>query len=174
MKHTAVIALGSNLNQPQQQVQAALRALGRLPESRLAQHSSLYLTAPVGYLEQPDFVNAVALLHTDLSALALLRQLQALENQFGRVRSFANAPRVLDLDLIDFDRQCIDSPELTLPHPRAHERGFVMQPLAEIAPDYPVGTWGSAAQLAARLSMAGVRRLAVQIHDADPASATPS
>lgn len=134
MINKAIVALGSNLNQPKKQIQAAFNALARLPESQLIAQSSLYLSAPQGYVDQPDFINAVALLHTHLNALDLLHQLQEIEQQFGRQRSFANAPRTLDLDLIDFNQQQHQSPELTLPHPRATERAFVLLPLAEIAP----------------------------------------
>ncbi|HNX71103.1 2-amino-4-hydroxy-6-hydroxymethyldihydropteridine diphosphokinase, partial [Rivihabitans pingtungensis] len=133
MSVTAYIALGSNLQQPAEQVRAALAALAALPECSGLRASSLYVTAPVGYADQPDFINAVARLDTTLSALALLAQLQALEAQFGRERSFRNAPRVLDLDLLLYGDQRIDTLELTVPHPRMHERAFVLAPLAELA-----------------------------------------
>ena len=88
----------------------------------------------MGYADQPDFINAVARLDTTLSALALLAQLQALEAQFGRERSFRNAPRVLDLDLLLYGDQRIDTLELDVPHPRMHERAFVLAPLASWRP----------------------------------------
>lgn len=136
MTISAVVALGSNLHQPKQQIQAAFIALARLPESQLIAQSSLYISAPQGYVHQPDFINAIALLNTRLNALTLLHEIQAIEKQFGRQRTFANAPRTLDLDLIDFGGQIINSAELTLPHPRATDRAFVLLPLAEIDPQY--------------------------------------
>lgn len=159
MQHTAVIALGSNLSQPQQQVKAALDELAALPDCRLLQASSLYLSAPVGYTDQPDFVNAVCLLETGLEPQDLLSALHGIEAKFGRERTFRNAPRTLDLDIIDFNGVTMHSKRLTLPHPRAHERSFVMQPLAEIAPDYRLPGQPTAAELAATLGSDGIKRL---------------
>ena len=159
MQHTAVIALGSNLSQPQQQVRAALDELAALPGCRLLQASSLYLSAPVGYTDQPDFVNAVCLLETGLEPQALLSALHGIEAKFGRERTFRNAPRTLDLDIIDFNGITLHSERLTLPHPRAHERSFVMKPLAEILPDFVLGGHGRAADLAAALGDEGIRLL---------------
>ncbi|WP_024303522.1 2-amino-4-hydroxy-6-hydroxymethyldihydropteridine diphosphokinase [Pseudogulbenkiania sp. MAI-1] len=156
----AFIALGSNLEQPQQQVLAALAALDTVPGVRLLRASSLYRTAPVGYLDQPDFINAVAELDTDLAPLALLDALMQLEERFGRVRSFRNAPRVLDLDLLMMEGVELESERLTLPHPRMHERAFVLAPLAELQPDLAVGRHGRADQLLAGLEASGVERLA--------------
>lgn len=135
LKHRVFIGLGSNLENPQQQVSAAMAALDALPESRLLQSSSLYVSAPVGYADQPDFVNAAALIETDLSAEALLQALLELEQQFGRVRTFLNAPRTLDLDILLYDDHVIALPSLQVPHPRMHERAFVLMPLAEIDPE---------------------------------------
>lgn len=135
MSHKAFIALGSNLQDPATQIAAALAALDQLPESQVISRSSLYQTAPVGYDQQPDFINAAATLMTSLEPLALLRALLALETQFGRERPFPNAPRVLDLDLLLYDDLVMNTPELTLPHPRMHERAFVLLPLSEIAPE---------------------------------------
>lgn len=156
----AYIALGSNLEQPQQQVRAALAALDAVPGVRLLRASSLYRTAPVGYLDQPDFINAAAELDTDLTPLALLDVLMQLEERFGRVRSFRNAPRVLDLDLLMVEGTALESERLTLPHPRMHERAFVLAPLAELQPDLAVGRHGRADQLLAALDASGVERLA--------------
>lgn len=136
--YPAVVALGSNLDDPAAQVQAALAALARHPEISVRRSSSLYRTAPVGYPDQPDFINAVALIDTTLTPMALLEALLAIEETFGRRRSFRNAPRTLDLDVIDYAGQVWNTPLLTLPHPRAVERAFVMVPLAEIAPDYRI------------------------------------
>lgn len=160
---TAVVAFGSNLNDPRAQVLRALAVLRARAGVKSVRPSSLYITAPVGYLDQPDFVNMVALVDTDLSAVELMTALLAIEQDFGRERAFANSPRSLDLDLIDYDHQVSDTEFLMLPHPRAHERGFVMHPLAEVAPDYLVGGHGTAAVLATQLGMEGVRKEATPV-----------
>ena len=154
---TAVIALGSNLQNPAEQVQAAIAAIAAHPQIELQRTSSLYITTPVGYADQPDFVNAVCLVATSLGGEDLLAALNRIETEFGRERTFRNAPRTLDLDIIDYNHEQNGSERLTLPHPRAHERSFVMQPLAEIAPDYTIGSHGSAAELAAALGSEGIR-----------------
>ena len=146
----AYIGLGSNLAEPRSQVERALQELGSLPHSRLIGRSSLYRSAPVGYAAQPDFINAVAALDTDLDARALLRELQALEARHGRARSFPNAPRTLDLDLLLFGGECLSDSDLVVPHPRMHERAFVLEPLVEIAPDVLIPGRGRAAECAAR------------------------
>ncbi len=156
----AYVARGSNLDEPERRVRVAIHALGRLPDTVLLAHSGLYRTAPVGYADQPDFINAVALLRTGLSPRALLSELMALEREAGRERGVPNGPRTLDLDLLlHGDTACAD-PHLTLPHPRMHERGFVLMPLAEIAPDLRVPGHGTVRQLAARAgSEQGAERL---------------
>ena len=158
--HFAVIALGSNLAEPARQVRAALSALAAHPQIQIEKTSSLYVTAPVGYDNQPDFVNAVCSVRTSLDGVSLLAVLNRIEADFGRERTFRNAPRTLDLDIIDFDGISSDDPHLTLPHPRAHERSFVMKPLAEILPDFVLGGHGWAADLAAALGDEGIRLLA--------------
>jgi 2-amino-4-hydroxy-6-hydroxymethyldihydropteridine diphosphokinase len=130
---TAYIGLGSNLGDRKTTLRRAIRQLETL--GRIAGVSSLYQTAPVGYLEQPSFLNAVVALDTKLTPAALLGALLGIERDMGRTRSFPNAPRTLDLDLLMVDDMILDTPELTLPHPRLHERGFVLVPLAEIAPE---------------------------------------
>ena len=157
--HFAVIALGSNLAEPARQVRAALSALEAHPQIQIEKISSLYVTAPVGYDDQPDFVNAVCSVRTSLDGVSLLAVLNRIEADFGRERTFRNAPRTLDLDIIDFDGIFSDDPHLTLPHPRAHERSFVMKPLAEILPDFVLGGHGRAADLAAALGDEGIRLL---------------
>jgi 2-amino-4-hydroxy-6-hydroxymethyldihydropteridine diphosphokinase len=158
--HRAFVALGSNLGDPVLQVTRALAALAALPASRLIARSSLYRTAPVGYLEQPDFINAVALLETRLQPQALLSALLAVEQRFGRERQFRNAPRVLDLDLLLYGDLIHHEPGLTLPHPRMHERGFVLAPLVEISPDCVIPGRGPARDWLARCLDQGVRRIA--------------
>ncbi len=155
----AVIALGSNLAEPARQVRAALSAMEAHPQIQIEKTSSLYVTAPVGYDDQPDFVNAVCSVRTSLDGVSLLAVLNRIEADFGRERTFRNAPRTLDLDIIDFDGISSNDPHLTLPHPRAHERSFVMKPLAEILPDFVLGEHGRAADLAAALGEEGIRLL---------------
>lgn len=152
----AVIALGSNLQNPSRQIKTALKIIAGHPQIELLRVSSLYTTAPVGYTDQPDFVNAVCTVSTNLNGAALLAVLNGIENDFGRERSFRNAPRTLDLDIIDYNGESSSSPQLTLPHPRAHERSFVMRPLAEIAPDFKIGSHGRAADLAEQLGSGGI------------------
>lgn len=130
----AYVALGANLGNPVTTVKAAMQALADLPGSHLLATSSLYRTAPLGLLDQPDFVNAVAALETTLTPLALLDELLAIEGRFGRQRSILNAPRTLDLDLLLHGTAHCNDVRLVLPHPRMHERAFVLAPLAEIAP----------------------------------------
>lgn len=143
MTETAYVAIGANLGDAQRAVEDAIAALGRLPRSRLVACSSLYKTAPVD-AGGPDFINAVVALDTELAPLDLLAQLQAIETAAGRERPYRNAPRTLDLDLLSHGEQVLDTPTLTLPHPRMGQRAFVLVPLAEIAPNRV-----TAAQLAA-------------------------
>lgn len=130
---TAYIALGANLGDAAATVQQAVRALATLPQTRLLRASSLYRTAPIES-SGPDYINAVAEISTALSPQALLAALQALEQAAGRERPYRNAPRTLDLDILLYGDVSIDSPTLTIPHPRMQARAFVLQPLAEIAP----------------------------------------
>ena len=160
MSHRAFVALGSNLEDPQQQVLRALAELDGLPGTRVTAKSALYRTAPVGYDNQPDFINAAAEVSTTLEPLALLRALLALETAHGRERPFPNAPRVLDLDLLLYDDLELHDPELTLPHPRLHERGFVLFPLADIAPELHVPGKGKVRDLLLVLPDQGVERMA--------------
>ncbi len=156
----AYVALGANLGDAPAAVEAAIAELGRLPSTRLAARSSLYRTAPVGYADQPDFVNAVAALDTTLTPRALLDALLALEHARGRTRDFPNAPRTLDLDVLLYGAQAVREPGLTIPHPRMHERAFVLVPLAEIAPEIEVPGYGRATDLARRLTPGGIARIA--------------
>lgn len=129
------VALGANLKRPEEQVRAGFEELAMLPETRLAAVSSLYRSAAVGYLDQPDFVNAVAGIETALAPRALLDALLEIERRYGRVREFANAPRTLDLDILLYGETQVNERGLSIPHPRMHERAFVLVPLAEIAPE---------------------------------------
>jgi len=155
----AYVALGANQADPLAQVRAALEALTRLPESRLLRASSLYRTAPVGIRGQPDFINAVASFETTLTPHAMLAALFEVEAQFGRRRDFHHAPRTLDLDLLLYAAQIVDSPQLQLPHPRMHLRAFVIAPLLEITPDCRIPGRGRAAAWLPALSMQRIEKL---------------
>lgn len=130
----ACVALGANLGNAVTTVRHALSALGGLPHTRLVKASSLYRSAPYE-AQGPDFINAVVCVETQLTALALLHALQALELRYGRERPYQNAPRTLDLDLIFYGDAVLQTPELTLPHPRWYARAFVVLPMAEICPE---------------------------------------
>jgi len=157
---TAYVALGANLEDPVVQVRAGLAALATLPHTQLLVQSSLYRTAPVGYADQPDFINAVAAVDTALSPRELLDALLAIELNHGRVRQFANAPRTLDLDVLLYDDVEVNESGLTIPHPRMHERAFVLAPLAEIAPLCEIPGHGRVSDLLRDLDLRGVTRLA--------------
>ena len=131
---TACVALGANLGDARATLLKAFGALDRVPETRVTARSRLYRTAP-HQAHGPDFVNAVVCLRTRLTAPALLDALQALENAAGRERPYRHAPRTLDLDLLFFGDARIDSPRLTVPHPRWRSRAFVLRPLADVAPE---------------------------------------
>lgn len=159
MTVSAFVGLGANLDNPRSQVLKALDELARLPQSTLAGKSSLWRSAPRGYANQPDFINAVAKLETGLSADQLLDELQAIESTHGRERSFANAPRTLDLDLLMYGDEERDSSRLTVPHPRMHERAFVLKPLLEIDPDAVIPGQGPARACLALLSVQACERV---------------
>jgi 2-amino-4-hydroxy-6-hydroxymethyldihydropteridine diphosphokinase len=143
----AFVGLGGNVGEPSRQLEQAFDALDRLPRTKLVRRSSLFRSAPLGYADQPEFVNAVAELETELAAHQLLAELQAIEKRHGRERSFANAPRTLDLDLLLFGSTVIDAAGLTVPHPRMHERAFVLVPLVEISPFATIPGRGLASEL---------------------------
>ena len=147
----AYVGIGSNLDEPRRQVLEALTELDRLPHTRVVKKSSLYRSAPMGHTDQPDFINAVARLETGLPAERLLAELQELEARHGRKRSFPNAPRTLDLDVLLFGDLTLDSPTLKIPHPRMHERAFVLKPLLEIAPELALDLAASASQRIERI-----------------------
>lgn len=130
----ACVALGANLGDAVATVQQALCDVAGLPGTQLVKASSLYRTAPFE-AQGPDFINAVVLLQTQLSPLELLHALQDLELQSGRERPYVNAPRTLDLDVVFYGDVVLDTPELTLPHPRWQARAFVLLPLAEVWPE---------------------------------------
>jgi 2-amino-4-hydroxy-6-hydroxymethyldihydropteridine diphosphokinase len=153
--HRAWVGLGSNLADPRSQLELALEELDQLPLTRLSIASRLYTSRPLGPRAQPDFINAVAGLETRLSPLALLDQLQALEQRHRRVRGRHWGPRTLDLDLLLFDQECLSVPRLTLPHPEMARRAFVLVPLAEMAPDLRLPDGNEVATLAQALGDSG-------------------
>lgn len=155
----AFIALGANLGDPVATIRAAFEALNELPESRLLASSELYRTAPVGMTEQPEFVNAAARIETTLAPEALLDALLAIEHRFGRIRAERNGPRTLDLDILLYDDLVIDTPRLTLPHPRLHLRAFVLYPLADLAPDLALPGRGTLAAWLPAVANQGICRL---------------
>ncbi len=156
---TAYIALGANLGDPAATVNAAFAAISGLPQTRLIATSALYRTAPVGITEQPEFINAAARVDTTLAPEALLDALLAIEQQFGRVRELRNGPRTLDLDVLLYDDQIIDTPRLTLPHPRLHLRAFVLYPLADVAPELTIPGRGTLAAWLPAVANQGIIRL---------------
>jgi 2-amino-4-hydroxy-6-hydroxymethyldihydropteridine diphosphokinase len=146
---TAYVALGSNLETPLMQIRKAFAELGKLPKTKLIARSSLYRSAPVGNINQPYFINAVAKLETKLAPRMLLMALMDIEKRHGRRREHPNAPRTLDLDLLLYGDLIHHEHGLTIPHPRMHQRAFVLSPLHEIAPNAVVPGIGSVAELLA-------------------------
>lgn len=130
---TVYLGLGANLGDARQAVRQAMQAIAQLPDTKLLTCSSLYRTAPVD-ASGPDYINAVVQIETALQPLPLLHALHAIEQAAGRERPWRNAPRTLDLDILLYGDQCLETCELTIPHPRMWQRAFVLVPLAEIAP----------------------------------------
>lgn len=151
------LVLGSNLEQPLQQVNSALAALGQVPQTRLTRQSSFYRSRPLGPQDQPDYLNAVAELETGLSAEQLLDHTQAIERLHGRVRKAHRwGPRTLDLDILLFGDRVIQTPRLTVPHYDMKNREFMLYPLAEIAPDLRFPDGESLAQRLAAVDSNGL------------------
>jgi 2-amino-4-hydroxy-6-hydroxymethyldihydropteridine diphosphokinase len=161
MAARAYVGLGSNLVHPRRQIAKALARLGRVHGVRVVAVSPSYVTAPIGGDPQPDYVNAVALVCTSLAPRALLERLHAIERRQQRRRAAhapRNAPRTLDLDLLLYGARRMRQQRLTLPHPRMHERAFVLQPLTDIAPAATIPGRGLARQFLARVRGQRVRR----------------
>jgi len=146
---TAVyIGIGSNLDNPLNHVTQAIHALGQLADSEYIATSALYRSAPMGPADQPDYINAVSLLHTRLTPMELLDQLQAIERAHGRIHDGQRwGPRTLDLDLLLYGEKIINDTRLRVPHPGLHERSFVLYPLQDINPDLVIPEYGSLAML---------------------------
>ena len=141
----AVVALGSNIGEPRENLNLAIALLREATE--VVAVSSYYQTKPVGYLDQPDFLNAVCLIESELPAMDLLKMLHGIEKTMGRERSIQWGPRTIDLDLIQYGALLSNAEELKIPHPRAHERKFVLEPWLEIEPDAILLTHGKISEL---------------------------
>lgn len=153
------LGLGSNLGDPKANLCEAVERLSARPDLRLVRVSSLYLTAPVGYTDQPDFLNAAAIIETDLSPTDLQAFTKEIENEMGRTRNFRWGPRVIDIDILLYDSASISDPDLTIPHPSMMERAFVMEPMAEIAPDLVLPGGKTPGEVLPELGDQGVVRL---------------
>ena len=154
----AYVGLGSNLGESRATLEQAIAELARLPGTTLVARSALYRSAPVG-ARGPDFINAAARLRTTLAPRALLAELHRIETAHGRERPEPNAPRTLDLDLLLHGQVAVDAPDLVVPHPRLHERAFVLMPLAEIAPGLVIAGLGTVEALLGHVAGQRVDRL---------------
>jgi 2-amino-4-hydroxy-6-hydroxymethyldihydropteridine diphosphokinase len=153
----AVLSVGANLGDRLGTLQGCVQAIARLRDTDVVAVSPVYETAPVGGPPQPDYLNAVLLIQTGLPPRDLLAAIYGIEADFGRVRAERFGPRTLDVDIIDYAGQVSDDPALTLPHPRAHERAFVLAPWHDLDPDAALPGHGPIAGLLAGLDRAGVR-----------------
>ncbi|MEM6511908.1 MAG: 2-amino-4-hydroxy-6-hydroxymethyldihydropteridine diphosphokinase [Pseudomonadota bacterium] len=157
----AFIGVGSNLSHPVQQVEAAFERIDGMPETRLTATSSLYRSSPFGGIEQPDYVNAVAGVSTNLDARALLEALLSIEQQQGRERDGSRwGPRVIDLDLLIYGSDTVDEPGLQVPHPGIAQRNFVLLPLGELAPDLVIPGLGALSSIAVNSDEPRIERIA--------------
>lgn len=156
----AYVGLGSNVGEPRRQIQAAIEDLMKLPDTGSVLASSVYKSAPLGHVEQPDFLNAVVQLDTALSPEALFSHLQDIELLHGRERPFAGAPRTLDLDFLLYGAAQISNPGLTVPHPRMHERAFVLRPLLELDSEVSIPGKGKASALLSACASQKIERIA--------------
>ena len=157
---TAYIGLGSNQGDSLVLLRQALKDLAAIPQTVCVRYSSIYRSQPLADMPQPDYLNAVAMLETDLAPEALLDALQAIEGRHGRRRGTERwAPRTLDLDILLYGEQRIETPRLSVPHPGIAEREFVLVPLAEIAPELEIPGLGAVARLASQRPQRGLQRL---------------
>ncbi|MDP3785700.1 MAG: 2-amino-4-hydroxy-6-hydroxymethyldihydropteridine diphosphokinase [Undibacterium sp.] len=158
MATSAYIGIGANLGDARGNVEYAIAALKNLPSTQLLQSSSLYITAPIDS-SGDDYINAAVELRTELSATTLLAHLQDIERACGRERPYRNAPRTLDLDLLLYGQDTIDTEHLSVPHPRMHERAFVLIPLLQIAPSICIPGKGEAQHFLASVADQGIQKL---------------
>jgi 2-amino-4-hydroxy-6-hydroxymethyldihydropteridine diphosphokinase len=154
----AYIGLGANLGDAVETLNDAITRLAAIPQTVITARSSFYRSAPVD-ASGPEFVNAVVALDTALAPHDLLARLQAIEQAHGRARPYRNAPRTLDLDLLLYGAQTIATPDLTVPHPRLHQRAFVLMPLAEVAPGVQIPGRGVVQQWLAQVAGQAISRL---------------
>jgi 2-amino-4-hydroxy-6-hydroxymethyldihydropteridine diphosphokinase len=158
--HSIFIGLGSNLDNPQQKIKDAIHLINEIDDVNITATSSLYETPPVGFLNQPNFINAVVQISSSINCNELLLKLFDIERIFGRVRREKNGPRTLDLDILLFDDLVLESESLTIPHPRMHERLFVLIPLLEISPIIQIPKYGSANNLISGLNIENFKKVA--------------
>ncbi len=154
----AVFSLGSNLGDRYEYLQGAVNHLRATPGLELVAISSVYETTPVGMQDQPDFLNLVVLAQSSLASTVMLERALAIEDAFDRVREVAGGPRTVDVDLIAVDDRRINNEMLVLPHPRAHERAFVLVPWLEVDPEARIVGKGAVSQLVSSVDVAGVKR----------------
>ena len=159
----AVLSVGANLGDRLGTLQGCVQAIAELPDTDVLAISPLYETAPVGGPPQPDYLNAVVLIQTGLPPRGLLDAVHAIEARFGRVRAERFGPRTLDIDIVDYAGQVSDEEDLTLPHPRAHQRAFVLAPWHDVDPGAELPGHGPVAALLAALDRTGVRPVPDQV-----------
>jgi len=159
LKCEVYLGFGSNLDNPMEQIKLALKALTTHSKITLLACSSFYLTKPIGYIHQPDYINTVVKIHTCLAPFNLLNAVLTIEQQLGRKRLFKNAPRTIDIDILWYQQVICHDEKLILPHPRLFERAFVLIPLAELAPDLFIEPYGKVQELINRVASQDVKRL---------------
>lgn len=157
--HSIFIGLGSNLEDPQKKIKDAIQLINKIDDVTINLTSSLYETPPVGFLDQPNFINAVVQISSTINYNELLIKLFDIERIFGRIRKEKNGPRTLDLDILLFDDLILESESLIIPHPRMHERLFVLIPLLEISPAIIIPKYGSASSLVSKLKMQNIKKV---------------
>ena len=161
LKTTAYLGLGSNLSNPVEQLKTALNAISELPQTQLIKSSSFYGSKPLGPQDQPDFVNAVCKIQTELSPLVLLKAVQKIEQEQGRVKKRHWGERLIDIDILLYGEQCIEEENLSIPHLQMSVRDFVLVPLAEISPGLVIPNKGEVNTLLSKLEKSYLIALAV-------------
>jgi len=157
--HSIFIGLGSNLDNPQQKIKDAINLISEIDDVKITATSSLYETPPVGFLNQPNFINAVIKISSSINYNELLSKLFDIEHIFGRIRKEKNGPRTLDLDILLFDDLIVENESLSIPHPRMHERLFVLIPLLEISPIIKIPKYGSVSNLLLGLKKQNIKKV---------------
>ena len=159
--HSIFMGLGSNLDDPKKKIQDAINLISKIDDVNITATSSLYETPPVGILDQPNFINAVVQISSSINYNDLLEKLFNIECIFGRVRKEKNGPRTLDLDILLIDDLILESESLIIPHPRMHERLFVLIPLLEISPVIQIPKYGSVKSLISRLRVQNIKKVSI-------------